>query len=137
MKLGLTHCLLTLALSTNFIGVEAFAHEVQQKTVERREVQITIDDFTLIDQNSRQLKFRQLAGRVVVVAFAYTTCPDVCPFPLGRLCNALTRGLSHRRDDYRRRRSRLRLKVSASGGKADRTADPAGRPPRSFPDPHR
>ncbi len=79
MKWDLTYCLLVLALSTNFIGVEAFAHEVQQKTVERREVFIPISDFTLVDQNSREFQFSKVTGRVVVVAFAYTTCPDVCP----------------------------------------------------------
>ena len=79
MKLRLTHCLLALALSTNLIRVETFAHEVQQKTVERREVYIPISDFTLVDQNSREFQFSKLTGRVVVVAFAYTTCPDICP----------------------------------------------------------
>ena len=79
MKLSLPHCLLALALSTNFIRVEAFAHEVQQKTVERREVYIPISDFTLVDQISREFQFSKLTGRVVVVAFAYTTCPDICP----------------------------------------------------------
>ena len=79
MKLGLAYCLVVLALSINSIGVEAVAHEVHQKTVERREVLIPISEFTLVDQNSRQFRFSQLAGRVVVVAFAYTTCPDVCP----------------------------------------------------------
>ncbi|MGZ8444226.1 MAG: SCO family protein [Candidatus Binatia bacterium] len=68
-----------MALSINSMAVIADAHEIHQKTVERREVQITIGDFTLVDQNAREFKFGQLAGRVVVVAFAYTTCPDVCP----------------------------------------------------------
>ena len=40
---------------------------------------IPINDFTLLDQHSRVFKFTQITGRVVVVAFAYTTCPDVCP----------------------------------------------------------
>lgn len=79
MKLGLAYYLVVLVLSTNLIGVEAFAHEVQQKIVERREVHIPLGDFTLVDQNSREFQFSKLAGRVVVVAFAYTTCPDVCP----------------------------------------------------------
>jgi hypothetical protein len=49
------------------------------KVVERRAVVIPINDFTLIDQSSRPFKFSELTGRVVVVTFAYTTCPDVCP----------------------------------------------------------
>jgi cytochrome oxidase Cu insertion factor (SCO1/SenC/PrrC family) len=55
------------------------AHQSPIKSVERREVQVPIEDFTLVDQNAHEATFRQLAGRVVVVAFAYTTCPDVCP----------------------------------------------------------
>jgi protein SCO1/2 len=49
------------------------------KGAERREVRIPIEDFTLTDQASRPFKFQSLRGRVAVVAFAYTTCPDVCP----------------------------------------------------------
>jgi protein SCO1/2 len=49
------------------------------KGAERREVRIPIDDFTLTDQAGRPFKFQSLRGRVAVVAFAYTTCPDVCP----------------------------------------------------------
>ena len=42
-------------------------------------MEIPIADFTLVDQNFREFQFSKLTGRVVVVAFAYTTCPDVCP----------------------------------------------------------
>jgi protein SCO1/2 len=79
MKLSFPSSLVVMALSINSIGAIAGAHEIHQKTVERREAQVPINDFTLIDQNSREFKFGHLAGRVVVVAFAYTTCPDVCP----------------------------------------------------------
>ncbi len=79
MKLGLAYCLVVLALAVNSPGDQAVAHEVQQKTVERRAVVIPINDFTLVDQNSREFQFSKLTGRVVVVVFTYTTCPDVCP----------------------------------------------------------
>lgn len=61
------------------VAVHSLAHETDLKPVQRREVQIPINDFTLVDQTSREFKFTRLAGHVVVVAFAYTTCPDVCP----------------------------------------------------------
>jgi protein SCO1/2 len=51
----------------------------QAKGAERREVLIPIGDFTLTDQASRAFKFQSLRGKVAIVAFAYTTCPDVCP----------------------------------------------------------
>ena len=79
VKLSFASSLMVMALSINSMAFIAGAHEFHQKTVERRAVQITIGDFTLVDQNSREFKFGHLAGRVVVVAFAYTTCPDVCP----------------------------------------------------------
>lgn len=79
MKSGITYCLLVLALSISSVAVQAVAHEVKQKTVERRAVVIPINEFTLVDQNSKEFQFSRLTGRVVVVAFTYTTCPDVCP----------------------------------------------------------
>ena len=54
------------------------AHGEQQK-VQRREVQIPIPDFSLTDQSGRTFTFHNLRGKVVLIAFAYTTCPDVCP----------------------------------------------------------
>lgn len=93
MKLALTYLVVILALSINCLAVQAVAHEVQQKKVERHAVEIPISEFTLLDQNSREFQFSKLAGRVVIVAFAYTTCPDVCPLitaALRQVQNGLT-----------------------------------------------
>jgi protein SCO1 len=79
VRMALPYCVVVLALSIKCLVVPAVAHEVPQKNVERRAVEIPIADFTLVDQNSREFQFSKLTGRVVVVAFAYTTCPDVCP----------------------------------------------------------
>jgi protein SCO1/2 len=54
-------------------------HDVKPSLVERRQVSIPVADFTLVDQDGKPFQFKTLRGRVVVVAFAYTTCPDVCP----------------------------------------------------------
>ena len=35
-------------------------------------------DFTLIDQNGEEFTLSDLEGKVVVVAFVYTSCPDIC-----------------------------------------------------------
>ena len=35
-------------------------------------------DFTLIDQNGQEFTLSELEGKVVVVAFVYTSCPDIC-----------------------------------------------------------
>lgn len=79
MRPTLPGSLVVLFLACTLLPAESWAHQIELKPVERREAKIPISDFTLVDQDARQFKFAQLAGRVVVVAFAYTTCPDVCP----------------------------------------------------------
>ena len=39
-------------------------------------------DFSLIDYNGQQRSLKDFAGRIVVVFFGYTQCPDVCPTTL-------------------------------------------------------
>ena len=42
-------------------------------------------DFTLNDQNGRTRTLADFRGKVVVVFFGYTRCPDVCPTTLAEL----------------------------------------------------
>jgi protein SCO1/2 len=59
---------------------ESLAHEpLQTLRIQRREVRIPIHDFAATDQSWRSFEFNSLRGRVVLVNFAYTSCPDVCP----------------------------------------------------------
>jgi protein SCO1/2 len=50
-----------------------------EKKAIRREVQLPIADFSLTDQFGRAFWFHSLRGRVVLLSFVYTSCPDVCP----------------------------------------------------------
>ena len=59
---------------------DGVAAEARQLSAQRRIARIQINEFALIDQNSARFEFKNLATKVAVVAFAYTTCPDVCPF---------------------------------------------------------
>ncbi|MGE5215410.1 MAG: SCO family protein [Chloroflexota bacterium] len=61
------------------IAVTAFAHELQRLPMERREVRVPINNFTATDQSGRSFEFKSLRGKVVIVTFAYTSCPDICP----------------------------------------------------------
>ncbi len=40
-------------------------------------------DFTLQDQHGRPFTLSQQRGKVVLIFFGYTSCPDVCPTTLG------------------------------------------------------
>jgi protein SCO1/2 len=42
-------------------------------------------DFTLQGSDGRELKLSQYRGKVVVLGFGFTSCPDVCPTTLGTL----------------------------------------------------
>ncbi len=55
-------------------GSGSKAHEI-----ERREVNMPIPDFSLTDQQGEPFAFKSLVGKIVLLTFVYTTCPDVCP----------------------------------------------------------
>ena len=38
-----------------------------------------VDDFTLINQDNEEMNLTDFRGDVIVVAFIFTKCPDVCP----------------------------------------------------------
>ena len=40
---------------------------------------VPVEDFILVDQNGEFFSFSELEGKVVVVAFLFTRCPDICP----------------------------------------------------------
>jgi protein SCO1/2 len=41
-----------------------------------------IDDFSLTDQHGRLFRLSQAGGKVRIVYFGYTSCPDICPTAL-------------------------------------------------------
>ncbi len=43
-----------------------------------------IHDFTLTNQANRPMKFSELRGKLVLMTFGYTHCPDICPVNLAR-----------------------------------------------------
>lgn len=68
-----------LAAALLITAGNALAHEPQIPVVQRRETRVRINDFLAMDQTGRNFEFSSLRGKVVLVAFAYTSCPDVCP----------------------------------------------------------
>jgi protein SCO1/2 len=43
----------------------------------------TVQDFSLTDQNGQVFRLSDAQGKVVLLFFGYTFCPDVCPTTLG------------------------------------------------------
>lgn len=42
-------------------------------------------DFTLTDDNNHRFELSSLQGKIVLIFFGYTSCPDVCPTTLSKL----------------------------------------------------
>ena len=42
-------------------------------------------DVALLDHNGQQRSLKDFAGKIVVVFFGYTQCPDVCPTTMAEL----------------------------------------------------
>ncbi len=72
--------LLALALVPG-VHKQAMSHDPPSvgKEAVRRQVRLPIEDFSLTDQAGRSFRFQALRGKVVLLTFMYTTCPDVCP----------------------------------------------------------
>lgn len=50
-----------------------------EKGAPRRQLRLPIGKFSLTDQTGKPFAFDMLRGKLVLVGFIYTTCPDVCP----------------------------------------------------------
>lgn len=57
-------------------------------------------DFTLTDHDGARFESRSQRGKVVMVFFGYSMCPDVCPTTLSKL-SAVSRRLGDARADVR------------------------------------
>jgi len=75
----LLYCVLAVLCDSSLSWSHDPKPELAPRETQRRVVRIVVRDFSLTNQNGRLLQFQSLKGKVVLVAFAYTTCPDVCP----------------------------------------------------------
>jgi protein SCO1 len=51
----------------------------------RQVVKKTVADFKLTDQDGKPFKFSDTRGKLALVTFIFTTCPDVCPLLTAKL----------------------------------------------------
>jgi protein SCO1/2 len=66
----------------------------------RRVVKTAVPNFKLVDQNGKPFQFTAARGKVVLVTFIFTACPDVCPLFTAKFA-AIQRALDETRfQDY-------------------------------------
>lgn len=68
------------------------------RTAETHEIMPPLD-FSLVDENGQAVEAEDYAGKVTLIYFGYTFCPDVCPITLARLAGTLNRLDDAVRDD--------------------------------------
>ena len=81
----------------------AFAHlplPPKQGEIGRKAVRQNVPNFTLIDQDGKRFQFANARGKLVVVTFIFTTCPDVCPLLTAKFAAMQHELAARKRDDY-------------------------------------
>jgi protein SCO1 len=58
-------------------------------------------DFTLTDQDGKQVSLSDFRGKHVLVTFLYTQCPDICPLMAANLNSALEQLSAEQREQVR------------------------------------
>jgi protein SCO1/2 len=68
---------------TGFLPSVAWTHiPIPPKTpseIGRRLVNIAVPDFKLTDQDGKIFRFAAARGKLILITFIFTTCPDICP----------------------------------------------------------
>ena len=92
---------LLIALGLSIAPVQAHLPLPPKKgQIGRKEVKTPAPSFTLTDQNGKTFNFKPASGKLVLVDFIYTTCPDVCPLFTAKLA-AIQRSLAgEQRENY-------------------------------------
>jgi protein SCO1 len=71
-------CVVILAFSGTASGHDHETSPLEQGAP-RKLVRLPIKDFSLIDQEGKRFRMADLKGKLVLLTFIYTSCPDVCP----------------------------------------------------------
>ena len=78
-----------IAISALSISATAVLTACSESAVEFRGVNITgadyARDFSLTDHNGQRRSIKDFQGKVVIVFFGFTQCPDVCPTSMQEL----------------------------------------------------
>ena len=92
IALGLLICGVALLLAAPTVRAHSQTHETA-----RQETRALGGDFELVDTNGQAFKLGSLRGKIVLIYFGYTGCPDACPTDLMLFRDVLAR-LGSRKD---------------------------------------
>jgi protein SCO1/2 len=90
------HILLSIVVGL-FVMTSCTSYEFKGATIEPPDVAV---DFTLTDQNNNAFRLADQRGKVVVIFFGYTNCPDICPATMSDMQVVMNR-LGDQRDQLK------------------------------------
>ena len=93
--------LAALALLLGPLTLAALAHlpiPPKKGEIGRKEVHAPAPVFSLIDQDGQPFQFKPASGKLVLVNFIYTSCPDVCPLLTAKMA-VIQRALEAEKND--------------------------------------
>jgi protein SCO1 len=91
------------SLIVTFVAARAYSHipiPPKKGEIGRRESSAPAPSFALVDQSGKPFHFNPVAGKIVLVTFVYTTCPDICPLFTARLASMQRLLEQETRGDY-------------------------------------
>ena len=93
-----------LLLGGILLPTAGFAHipipPKEPSDIGRRLVNAQVSDFELTDQDGKPFRFTAARGKLILVTFVFTTCPDVCPLLTAKFA-AIQRALDEKQvKDY-------------------------------------
>lgn len=94
MKRAVSLYTFLVAILVAGVLISCTAYEFRGAVIEPPDVAV---DFTLTDQNGQPFRLSEQRGRVVVLFFGYTNCPDICPATMSDMQVVLNR-LGEQRD---------------------------------------
>lgn len=89
-ELAIVAVALALAVGALVWAVGHFVGDSRQAATEASSGQaLIVSEFELVDQDGRAMRDEDLRGKLQLVFFGFTTCPDVCPTTLAKITAAL------------------------------------------------
>jgi protein SCO1 len=102
-KSNISWLLASITILLSLCATPAFPHlpiPPKKPEIGRKATQTAVPEFTLVDQNGKSFRFANARGKIVLVTFVFTTCPDVCPLLTAKFAT-IQRTLREKKiDDY-------------------------------------
>src|SRR6266511_811227 len=90
-KSNRSQALVALLLGTALLPSVVSSHipipPKEPSEIDRRVVKKAVPEFKLTDQDGKPFEFSSTHGKLVLVTFIFTTCPDVCPLLTAKLAS--------------------------------------------------